>query len=131
MVDHCRPIGKRSTGNERISELQSVPRSRETRDSSMARGFHHLFLALILLTSVAAARAQTDATGLSAFPALSAETDWPWWRGPSRNGVASDSASVPVRFGESENVLWRAPVPGRGHSSPIVVGDRVFLATAD
>jgi outer membrane protein assembly factor BamB len=97
----------------------------------MARGFNRLLLALVLLTPFASARAQIDATGLSAFPALSAETDWPWWRGPSRNGVAVNSASVPVRFGESENVLWRAPVPGRGHSSPIVVGDRVFLATAD
>lgn len=65
------------------------------------------------------------------YPQLSARTDWPWWRGPVSNGVVVDGPSLPVRFGPAENVVWRAPVPGRGHSSPIVVGDRVFLTTAD
>ncbi|MBA4019039.1 MAG: dehydrogenase [Pirellula sp.] len=65
------------------------------------------------------------------FPALDPVRDWPWWRGPTRNGVAGADAKPPVRFGDSENVVWRTPVPGRGHSSPIVVGERVFLTTAD
>lgn len=56
--------------------------------------------------------------------------DWPWWRGPRRNGVAVQGAP-PVKFGETENVLWKSPVPGRGHSSPIVLGQRVWMATAD
>jgi len=68
--------------------------------------------------------------GIAEFPHLSAELDWPWWRGPSRNGIAS-AAPVPVRFSESSGIVWKASVPGRGHSSPIVVGDRVFLSTAD
>src|SRR4051812_28722328 len=55
--------------------------------------------------------------------------DWPWWRGPTREGVAK--RQPPLTWSASENVLWRAAVPGRGHGSPIVVGDRVFLATAD
>lgn len=63
------------------------------------------------------------------FPKLSAESDWPWWRGPQRNGIAS--SAVPTTWSESDNVVWKASVPGRGHSSPIVVGNRVFLATAD
>ncbi|HVX13695.1 MAG TPA: PQQ-binding-like beta-propeller repeat protein [Pirellulales bacterium] len=67
---------------------------------------------------------------LSRFPKLSAEDDWPFWRGPSRNGIGSD-APVPTEIGPDRNVAWKSPVPGRGHSSPIVVGPRVFLATAD
>lgn len=54
---------------------------------------------------------------------------WASWRGPEGNGNAPDQ-ELPTTWGESENVLWRADVPGRGHSSPIVVGDSVFLATA-
>ena len=57
--------------------------------------------------------------------------DWPGWRGPNRNGVASGAGRVPVSWSESENVAWKAAVPGRGHSSPTVVGKQVFLATAD
>jgi len=57
--------------------------------------------------------------------------DWPWWRGPSRTGVANPEQKPPTEWSESEHVLWKTPVPGRGHGSPIVVGPRVFLATAD
>ena len=68
--------------------------------------------------------------GIADFPKLSAATDWPWWRGPSRNGIASEKP-VPTKLSDSDNVVWKVAVPGRGHSSPIVVGDRVFLASAD
>src|SRR3954469_21138135 len=68
--------------------------------------------------------------GIADFPRLSAELDWPWWRGPTRNGT-STTASVPAKFAESSGVIWKAAVPGRAHSSPIVVGDRVFLSSAD
>ena len=68
--------------------------------------------------------------GIADFPKLSAGTDWPWWRGPSRNGIASQMA-VPTKLSDTDNLVWKVSVPGRGHSSPIVVGDRVFLATAD
>jgi outer membrane protein assembly factor BamB len=57
--------------------------------------------------------------------------DWPGWRGPQGSGVASADQSPPTSWSETENVLWKAPVPGRGHSSPTVVGDRVYLATAE
>jgi hypothetical protein len=67
--------------------------------------------------------------GIADFPGLSADSDWPWWRGPGRNGIASGGG--PVRWSATENIAWKAPVPGRGHASPIVVGNRVVLATAD
>ena len=43
----------------------------------------------------------------------------------------SESSNVPTTFSDTENVAWKVPVPGRGHSSPTVVGDRVFLTTAN
>jgi outer membrane protein assembly factor BamB len=58
------------------------------------------------------------------------DDDWPCWRGPNFNGVASKQTVV-LEWSETKNVLWKTPVPGRGHSSPIVVGSRVFLTTAD
>ncbi len=69
--------------------------------------------------------------GIADFPKLSAETDWPWWRGPSRNGIAAASADPPSQWSATENVVWKASVPGRGHASPTIAGDRVYLATAD
>jgi outer membrane protein assembly factor BamB len=57
-------------------------------------------------------------------------SDWPWWRGPTRNGIAAKQ-NPPLKWSDSENVLWKYPIPGRGHGSPTVVGDQVFLATAD
>jgi outer membrane protein assembly factor BamB len=69
--------------------------------------------------------------GIADFPKLDATKDWPFWRGPNRDGHAAKESRVPVEFGESQNVRWKVPVPGRGHSSPIVVGNRVFITTAD
>ena len=60
-----------------------------------------------------------------------APTDWPWWRGPDRNGVADAKQKPPLKWSETENNLWKTPIPGRGHGSPIVVGGQIFLATAD
>ncbi len=57
--------------------------------------------------------------------------DWPVWRGPNGNGIAEDGQDLPTNWSETENVVWKSPVPGRGHSSPIVVGGRVILTTAD
>ena len=59
-----------------------------------------------------------------------AEDDWPWWRGPFSDGRSRDRQVV-TRWTATENVVWKTQVPGRGHSSPIVVSDRVFLTTAD
>lgn len=60
-----------------------------------------------------------------------AAADWPWWRGPSRNGVANDGQSPPTEWSATKNVVWKSAIPGRGHSSPTVVGGHIYLATAD
>ena len=57
--------------------------------------------------------------------------DWPWWRGPQRNGVANSDQDPPTEWSPSQNVAWKSAISGRGHSSPTVVGGRIFLATAD
>ncbi|MCA9035803.1 MAG: PQQ-binding-like beta-propeller repeat protein, partial [Planctomycetaceae bacterium] len=57
--------------------------------------------------------------------------DWPWWRGPGHDGIAEPAQTPPITWSDKQNIAWVAPVPGRGHGSPIVVGDQVVLATAD
>ncbi len=52
--------------------------------------------------------------------------DWPRFRGPDGSGVAPEG-SPPAQWSATENVFWKTPLPGFGASSPIVVGDRVFL----
>ena len=64
-------------------------------------------------------------------PAVDLATDWPAWRGPTRDGIAASGQNPPVQWSETENILWKAPMPGRGHGSPTVVADRIYLATAD
>jgi outer membrane protein assembly factor BamB len=58
-----------------------------------------------------------------------AEPHWPQLRGPGALGVADD-ANFPESWSADQNVVWKQPIAGRGWSSPIVAGDRVFLTTA-
>jgi outer membrane protein assembly factor BamB len=66
-----------------------------------------------------------------ALSAVDPATAWPAWRGPTGDGVAAPGQNPPVHWSETEGILWKAPVPGRGHGSPTVVGDRIYLATSD
>jgi outer membrane protein assembly factor BamB len=54
---------------------------------------------------------------------------WGQWRGPAATGV-SRTATPPTEWSETRNVRWKAPIPGRSSSSPVVWGDKVFLLTA-
>src|SRR6185503_8548359 len=56
--------------------------------------------------------------------------NWPQWRGPRLDGTSTEKA-VPTTWSASENVVWKTPLPGTGHASPIVWGDRVFAVAAD
>lgn len=58
-----------------------------------------------------------------------AEQYWPQWRGPLDTGVAPH-ANPPAEWTEDQNVRWKTELPGLGHSTPIVWGDRVFLTAA-
>lgn len=68
---------------------------------------------------------------LASLTLTASANDWPAWRGPTHDGHAAAGDRAPLKWSETENVLWRAPVRGRGHSSPTVAGDRVYLTTAD
>ena len=68
------------------------------------------------------------ATLLSLTSIAPAADDWPGWRGPGGSGVAS--GSPPVEWSEEQNVRWKAPIPGRGSSCPVVWGQRVYVTTA-
>lgn len=54
---------------------------------------------------------------------------WPHWRGPLANGTAPQ-ASPPIHWSETNNIRWKIPLPGQGHSSPIVFGDHLYLLAA-
>ena len=77
--------------------------------------------------------------GLLVIPAMAGRADtnspadlshsWAQWRGPLANGVAPH-ANPPIEWSEKRNIRWKIELPGKGHSSPIVFGDRVFLLAA-
>src|SRR5512139_641247 len=82
----------------------------------MKRGF----VAIVGVGLLSTLQAATDTT---------AEQYWPQWRGPYATGV-SKTADPPVEWSETKNVRWKVEIPGRGHSTPVVWGDRLFLTTA-
>jgi outer membrane protein assembly factor BamB len=53
-------------------------------------------------------------------------SDWPQFRGPNCSGLCPDNASLPDKVGPNTNVIWKIALPP-GHSSPVVVGDRIYL----
>jgi outer membrane protein assembly factor BamB len=79
-------------------------------------GIGHVTLALLLLLW------NTNATKAE---------NWPSFRGPNASGV-SDAQTLPTTWDaeKSANIVWKTPIPGLGHSSPVVWGDRVFVTTA-
>lgn len=74
--------------------------------------------------------AQPSAGTTTASSPKIVEGDWPWWRGPTLDGKSRD-AQVVTTWSRTDNILWKAKVSGRGHSSPIVCRERIFLTTAD
>lgn len=68
-------------------------------------------------------------TGLCGAGPVLAAGDWPNWRGPTGSGVA-DAAKAPAEFGPEKNVAWKVKLPGRGCSTPMVLGD-IIVVTAE
>jgi outer membrane protein assembly factor BamB len=66
---------------------------------------------------------------LAADPAIDAASQWGRWRGPEANGFAP-KAQPPLKWDSKKNVRWKVSVPGRGSSTPIVWGDKIFLLSA-
>ena len=57
-------------------------------------------------------------------------SNWPLFRGPTGLGY-TDEKELPVKWSKNENVLWKSPLNGQGHASPIVWGDSIFVCTAN
>jgi outer membrane protein assembly factor BamB len=67
--------------------------------------------------------------GAGAASSGEAEQNWPQWRGPLGTGLAP-KARPPVEWSETKHIRWKTTLPGKGHSTPIVWGDHIFLTTA-
>src|SRR5689334_11281181 len=92
--------------NATISPCRSVPGKRNLLNRTVSL----LCVAAMFVFSISAA--------LSAInPAL----DWPAWRGPTGDGLAASGQNPPVQWSETEGIVWKTPIPGRGHGSPTVV----------
>ncbi|MGB0598213.1 MAG: PQQ-binding-like beta-propeller repeat protein [Rubripirellula sp.] len=57
------------------------------------------------------------------------DENWPQFRGADSTGVIDDASNLPATWSDSENVSWKTDIPGRGWSSPIVWGNRVFVTS--
>lgn len=77
----------------------------------LRRFFYSLSCVIVVATSMVASAA-----------------DWPQFRGPDGQGASATEA--PLQWSEETGVLWKTPLPGRGWSSPVVAGDRVWMTTA-
>jgi outer membrane protein assembly factor BamB len=60
---------------------------------------------------------------------LSAQDNWPEFRGPTGDGVAP-SISLPTELGDQSNIAWEVPIHGRGWSSPVIWGEQIWLTSA-
>ena len=60
-----------------------------------------------------------------------ATPNWPTQRGPHFNGTAGEGMKLPAKFSPTENVVWKAQVPGSSAATPVVWGDYVFVTAAD
>lgn len=56
------------------------------------------------------------------------QAHWPQWRGPFFNGMARGDG--PTTWSDTSNIKWKTDIPGKGHSTPVIWGDRIFLTTA-
>ncbi len=83
------------------------------------------FLPLFLLAGLLSGLTITS----SAVAAEASDADWANWRGPNFNGTSA-SATPPVKWGDDENVKWKVPISGKGSSSPIIWGEKLFVLTA-
>lgn len=62
---------------------------------------------------------------------FAADLNWPQFRGPGSNGTVADDPRLPEEWSPTKNIAWKIDIAGRGWSSPIVWGDRVFVTSVD
>ena len=67
---------------------------------------------------------------LLALATAHGQAHWPQFRGPRASGLGSGNPPVQWNGEKGENILWKTPIPGLGHSSPVIWGNWIFLTTA-
>ncbi|HET8549406.1 MAG TPA: PQQ-binding-like beta-propeller repeat protein [Bryobacteraceae bacterium] len=67
---------------------------------------------------------------VAALCAMAAEPRWPQFRGPDASGIGTGTPPLEWSGESGKNVLWKTEIPGLGHSSPVIWGDRIFLTSA-
>lgn len=63
------------------------------------------------------------------LPRISAGDDWSQFRGPNGQGQ-SERTDLPLKWSEHEGIVWKTPIPGQGWSSPVILGNEIWLTTA-
>lgn len=81
-------------------------------------------IAFVFAASNCAARERSSAADSDPY-----NHNWPQWRGPAGNGLVLHG-NPPVNWSESQNVKWKVRIPGRGHATPVIWDDKVFILTA-
>ncbi|MCA9130353.1 MAG: PQQ-binding-like beta-propeller repeat protein, partial [Planctomycetales bacterium] len=66
-----------------------------------------------------------------ACSSLALAEDWPQWRGPQGTGVSTEVSLATKWSKESDNIVWRTPLPGPGGATPVIWGERLFVSSAD
>src|SRR5579863_7429799 len=70
------------------------------------------------------------AISLLTLVVFAADSNWPQFRGPAANGGGEGAPPIEWNGESGKNIVWKAEIPGLGHSSPIIWGDRIFLTSA-
>ncbi len=83
--------------------------------------YYSRIILFILLLTLSAAAQETHQSGPEYY--------WGQWRGPLGTGVAPH-ANPPIEWSEAKNIRWKIALPGKGHSTPLAWGDRVYITTA-
>ena len=77
---------------------------------------------LFIIVLTVASSASLAQTGI-------ADDEWPQFRGPEGQG-RTEITGLPLTWSETENVVWKTPLPGEGHSSPVISGNQIWVTSA-
>lgn len=70
--------------------------------------------------------------GWDSLPAVKPDSkDFPWWRGPNLDNIAHAGQKPPTAWGADSNIVWKKRLPGEGHSSPCIWGNRMYITAGD
>ncbi|HEX8185474.1 MAG TPA: PQQ-binding-like beta-propeller repeat protein, partial [Blastocatellia bacterium] len=88
-----------------------------------------LIVCLLAFSFIVMPAARASGGGPKNIGSKNTGSNWPQWRGPASQGI-SEEKGIPVEWSDTKNIAWKTPIAGRGHSSPIVWGNRIFLTTS-